>query len=30
MKAKLTFLGICHAVPVVMNILGLGIFKWQY
>ena len=29
-KAKLTSIGIIYAVPIVMNILGLGIFKWHY
>jgi len=30
MKSKLMTIGIFYAVPVVMNILGLGIFKWHY
>ena len=30
MRAKLIFVGICWIVPTVMNILGLGVFKWNY
>ena len=29
-KAKLITIGIIYAVPIVMNIIGLGIFKWNY
>ncbi|MCP4722970.1 MAG: hypothetical protein GY860_26250 [Desulfobacteraceae bacterium] len=30
MKAKLITIGIIYLVPTLMNILGLGIFKWNY
>ncbi len=30
MKAKLAIIGIIYTVPIVMNIIGLGIFKWNY
>jgi len=30
LKAKLTTVGIIYAVPVVMNILALGIWNWRY
>lgn len=30
MKTKLVTIGIIYAVPVVMNIMGLGVFGWRY
>ncbi|MDY6903763.1 MAG: hypothetical protein SWH61_03665 [Thermodesulfobacteriota bacterium] len=30
MKAKLTILGVIYAVPVVMNVLALGLLGWRY
>ena len=30
MKAKLLTVGIIYALPILMNILGLGVFKWRY
>ena len=30
MKTKLVTIGIFYAVPIIMNILGLGILKWNY
>jgi hypothetical protein len=30
MRAKLTIVGVIYAVPVVMNILALGVWGWTY
>ncbi len=30
MRAKLTMLGVVYSVPVVMNIIGLGLLGWKY
>jgi hypothetical protein len=30
MKAKLTTVGIIYAVPIIMNILALGLWGWRY
>ncbi|MEA4896291.1 MAG: hypothetical protein VB064_13685 [Oscillospiraceae bacterium] len=30
MKKKLTMLGVIYAVPIIMNIVGLGIMNWKY
>ncbi len=30
MKPKLVSIGVIYAVPIIMNILGLGVFKWNY
>ena len=30
MKNKLTFIGIIWAIPIIMNVLALGILRWQY
>ena len=30
MRTKLIAVSVFYAVPVVMNVLGLGVFKWQY
>lgn len=29
-KTKLVSIGVIYAVPIIMNILGLGVFKWNY
>ncbi len=29
-KSKLITIGIIYAVPIIMNVLGLGVFKWRY
>jgi len=29
-RQKITTLAVIYAVPIIMNILGLGIFKWTY
>lgn len=30
MKSKLVSVAVIYTLPIVMNILGLGVFKWQY
>ncbi len=30
LKAKIIIIGIIYLVPTIMNILGLGLFKWNY
>lgn len=30
MKTKIITMGVIYLVPILMNILGLGIFKWNY
>jgi len=30
MKNKLIFVGVIYAVPIVLNVIALGILGWQY
>lgn len=30
MKNKITFIGVIYAIPILLNILGLGILGWRY